>query len=196
MTDIFSEYKFILASKSPRRIELIRMLGIEPLIRPSSIEENAAKDDPEKMVKILAGQKASDISRDLHGKEIVIGSDTCVWINGEILGKPKTHEEAYLMVKKLSGNTHHVYTGVSIVSCEDRPRKISFVEKTAVRVRSISDEEIRSYAESPEPMDKAGAYGIQGIFARYIEGIDGDFYNVMGLPVSRLYHELKEFIGR
>ena len=195
MSDIFSKYKFILASGSPRRIELIRLLGIEPFVKPSSLEENAPKDDPEKMVKLLSSQKALDIAKDFHDGEIVIGFDTCVWINGEILGKPKTHEEAYDMVKKLSGNTHHVYTGVSIVSCGSKPGFKDFAEETRVNVRDIPDEEIKSYSDSKEPMDKAGAYGIQGIFSRYIEGIEGDFYNVMGLPVSRLYYELKSFIG-
>ncbi|MBR5969478.1 MAG: septum formation protein Maf [Lachnospiraceae bacterium] len=187
--------KFILASGSPRRKELIRMLGIEPVIEPSALEEAVETADPERLVRALSAQKAADIAARYHAGEIVIGADTCVYVPGtagEILGKPKTHLEAERMVTLLQGRSHEVYTGVTILRCgEGVPAPYSFVEKTTVSVWPMSEEEIRLYSLLEEPMDKAGAYAVQGTFSRFIKSLDGDYYNVMGLPLGRLYQELK-----
>ena len=139
-------------------------------------------------------QKHDDIAsdRDL----IIIGADTIVAIDDEILGKPKDDDEAVQMLKKLSGKEHDVYTGVSFVfmSSDGRVGEHSFYERTGVSVYDLDDDEIRDYVDSGEPLDKAGAYGIQGSFAKYIKEISGDYFNVVGLPVARLYHELKELL--
>lgn len=208
----FGLHTFILASGSPRRRELIAHLGILPEIIPSDLEENAPKDNPAEMVKILSLQKAADIAARFHDGEIIIGADTCVAIKTpagadiaassrtdttyEILGKPSSHEDAARMIRMYAGREHYVYTGVTLIRADgsDHPQTVSFAEKTAVHVSQMSAAEIKAYADTEEPMDKAGAYGIQGEFAPYIEGIEGDFYNVMGLPVSRLFRELKKFL--
>ena len=194
--------QYVLASASPRRIELIKMIGIEAEVVPSTLEENADTDDPERLVRELALQKARDIAARYHDGEIVIGADTCVYAGESILGKPKSKDEAMAMLAMLQGNVHRVYTGVALVRCggdrssESGPgnnsREVYFVEKTNVHVYPMTAEEILAYVETGEPMDKAGAYAIQGAFCRYIEKIEGDYYNVMGLPVGRLYQTLKE----
>lgn len=199
--------KVILASGSSRRKELIRMLGIDAEIIPSTLEENVRTDDPERLVRELALQKARDIASRFSDGEIVIGADTCVYAGESILGKPKSKDEAMAMIAMLQGNVHRVYTGVAIIrcgkprtsaredaDCVDAGRKEAyFVEKTDVHVFPMTAEEIFTYVETGEPMDKAGAYGIQGAFCKFIERIEGDYYNVMGLPVGRLFQTLKSF---
>ena len=193
--------KYILASASPRRKELIRMIGIDAEIVPSTLEENVVTNDPERLVRELALQKARDVASRYHDGEIVIGADTCVYAAESILGKPSTKDEAMAMIAMLQGNVHRVYTGVAVVKCGGDPalrkaqgpaREVYFVEKTDVHVYPMTAEEILAYVETGEPMDKAGAYGIQGAFCKFIERIEGDYYNVMGLPVGRLYRTLKE----
>ena len=187
--------KVILASNSPRRRELLCQIGIKPEIIPSQIEEKPISKVPEEVVMELSLQKAEDVAAKSPDGVLVIGADTIVAVEGIILGKPKSHEEAYQMIKQIQGRSHKVYTGVTLIDKEkDRDKKISFVEQTEVLVYPMTEEEIKTYADSQEPMDKAGAYGIQGKFAAYIEGIRGDYNNVVGLPVGRVYQEWKKLM--
>lgn len=185
--------KLVLASASPRRKELLAQIGILPEILPSTIEEKITTDDPEQVVIQLSRMKAEDIAGSQKAGTCVIGADTVVASGREILGKPASHEAAYQMISRLAGKTHQVYTGVTLVFCGQEGKKIrTFVEKTDVHVYPMSNEEIRNYADGEEPMDKAGAYGIQGKFAAFIKRIDGDYNNVVGLPVGRVYQEMKQ----
>lgn len=187
--------KVILASASPRREELLRRIGITPEIIPSNIKEEVTGDEPERVVMELSRQKAVDVaariikSRDV--KTMVIGSDTVVYERGEILGKPSDQAHAADMLRMLQGGSHYVYTGVTLI-LEGTVR--SFFEKTRVDVYPMTDDEIEEYIACRESMDKAGAYGIQGRFAAYIKGIDGSYSNVMGLPVGRVYQEMKRLL--
>ncbi|WP_367567521.1 nucleoside triphosphate pyrophosphatase [Lacrimispora sp.] len=185
--------KIVLASASPRRKELLAQIGITPEIVPSTIEEKISTDVPEEAVMELSSQKAEDVACSQKPGTWVVGADTVVAAGGEILGKPSDHEDAFRMISLLEGKTHQVYTGVTLVYCGERGQKTrTFVEKTDVHLYPMSYEEIRAYADSKEPLDKAGAYGIQGKFAAFIKGIDGDYNNVVGLPVGRVYQELKK----
>lgn len=185
----------VLASASPRRLELLGQIGIVPEIIPSTLEEKITTDRPEEVVKELSLQKAADVAERCQKGTIVIGADTVVAAKGQILGKPASHEEAERMIALLAGKTHQVYTGVTLIVCgqKDSARK-TFAEKTEVHVYPMTAAEIHEYAFSEEPMDKAGAYGIQGKFASFIKGIDGDYNNVVGLPVGRVYQELKSVV--
>lgn len=189
--------KIILASASPRRKELLEQIGVDFEIAVSDKETEIDCMDPVEACRKQAYNKALDIvekSRLKYGDEdfVVISADTIVAIDTKILGKPKDKSDARQMLKTLSGRKHRVYTAVCVYnSLKDSYE--SFVEDTPVEVASLSSEEIEDYLEKKEPYDKAGAYAIQGYFSRYIVGIEGDYYNVMGLPVGRLYREyLKE----
>ena len=183
--------RIILASASPRRKELLRQINLEPEIVPSTIEEKITKTEPDLVVMELSEQKAMDVADIYRGtRAVVIGADTVVAYQGRILGKPHSEEEAFEMLSSLQGNTHQVYTGVTIINCETGARE-TFAEQTEVMVYPMEEEEIRNYIATNEPMDKAGAYGIQGRFAAYIRGIHGDYNNVVGLPVGRVYQMLK-----
>ena len=190
--------KIYLASASPRRKELLRQVGISFKVVPSMVEEKITKTEPDGVVEELSYQKAVDVCGRLaaQGKEdfIVIGADTVVSAWGRILGKPADKEDAVRMLKDLQGGSHQVYTGVMIAwKYKDMPPMYAtFSECTDVTMYSMTDEEIRRYADSGEPMDKAGAYAIQGLCAAYIQGICGDYNNVVGLPVGRLCQELKK----
>ena len=189
--------RYILASGSPRRKELLAKVIPEFEIIPAVSEEQMTRQEPSEIVEELSFQKASEIFyknlTDNKDRLVVIGADTVVSYNHRILGKPVDRQDAVAMVTGLSGQVHHVYTGVSVFYNTDGEEKsFTFSECTKVKVAQMSEEEIRDYVESGEPDDKAGAYGIQGLFAKFIEGIEGDYYNVMGLPVARLYKELKE----
>ena len=182
----------ILASKSPRRIELIQSLGFQFKVEVSEIDEEAFHiDNPYEYNKILAIEKAKAVAIN-NPNDIVIGSDTIVTINNKILGKPKSKEDARLMIKDLSNNTHDVVTSVCIIKnnkiiCKTSISKVSFFE--------ISDEEIEEYINTNEPYDKAGAYAIQGDFGKkYIKNINGDFYSIMGLPIAEVYQILKDIM--
>ncbi len=184
--------RIILASASPRRRELLHQIGLEPEIIPSTVEETITSTEPDLVVMELSQQKAEDVASAYRGTDaFVIGADTVVAFNGKILGKPHSTEEAFEMLKDLQGNTHQVYTGVTIINCENG-RKETFAERTEVLVYPMEDEEIRAYIATKDPMDKAGAYGIQGQFAAHIQGIHGDYNNVVGLPVGRVYQWLKK----
>ena len=186
--------RLILASASPRRIQLLHQIGLTAEVIPSHTEEKISSENPEEVVQALARQKAEDVYTRLLSEgnvgdaTVVIGADTVVSVDNHILGKPKSHEEAAEMIASLSGRTHQVYTGVAVIT----PRESrSFAEMAAVTVYPLSPAELRSYADSEEPMDKAGAYGIQGSFGKFVKGIQGDYNAIVGLPVARLYQELK-----
>lgn len=188
-------YKILLGSGSPRRKELLAMLDIEfEPIRLNDVDETWPKDLPaEKVPEYLSKLKADSYIRDLAADEILLTADTVVIHNGKILGKPADEAEAFEMLRQLSGDIHTVITGVTISSLH---RSHTFSETTKVRFAMLSDDEIRYYVGHYKPLDKAGAYGIQewiGLTA--VEGIDGCYYNVMGLPTRRLYAELKRFIS-
>lgn len=182
--------RFILASASPRRSQLLGQIGIEAKIMPSSIEEKAEGLGPEATVMALSRQKAEDVAVKSGRDAVVIGADTVVAVKDKILGKPADRAGAAEMLALLQGEVHQVYTGVTIVP-SGRGESVTFYEQTDVSVYPMTEAEICAYVESGEPMDKAGAYGIQGRFAAYIRGIRGDYNNVVGLPVGRLYQELK-----
>ncbi|MCR5625437.1 MAG: Maf family protein [Lachnospiraceae bacterium] len=244
--------KVILASASPRRQELLKIIFEEFDVIPSQCDENIDFTTPEDFVKELSKKKAFDvydrimydpseirmkklkekvyspasiISSDYKEDEmseddkriiqmdadmkmlsennknnagdnedaLVIGSDTIVYCDGEVLGKPKDKANAKGMLEKLSGRAHSVYTGVCIIaSTEQEPKVLNFYDKTDVYVDTLSDSEIESYIATGEPMDKAGSYGIQGYFSKHIGKIEGDYFNVVGLPVNKLYNELKK----
>lgn len=202
-------YKIILASGSPRRKQLLEQVGFEFEVWPSQCEEKIESTIPSEVCMELSRQKALDIAAGIHTYNedhsdissnqnlLIIGADTIVVDGEQILGKPKDDENAKDMLRKLSGNTHSVYTGVTFVfmSSDGRVGAHSFCEKTDVTFYSLSEEEICEYVDSGDPLDKAGAYGIQGNFAKHIKKIDGDYNNVVGLPVGRLYEELKELLG-
>ncbi len=194
--------RVILASGSPRRLDLLRQVDIEPEVEPSHVEEVITSTVPDQVVMELSRQKAEDIAA-LHTGEdvIVIGADTVVAYDGKILGKPQDKEDAVRMIRMLQGHIHQVYTGVTLVFCGKTSREqavavdndshiITFAEKTDVHVCPMTEAQIRSYVETGEPMDKAGAYGIQGRFAVWVKGISGDYNNVVGLPLGRVCREL------
>lgn len=197
--------KIILASGSPRRKELLSQIGLSFTVRVSEADEHIEETKPEKLVCILSERKALAVWDELTEEEkkesILIGADTVVAVDDRILGKPADETEAFQTIKLLQGRSHQVYTGVTILwqgglqplwegtsTCSIQKKQ--FFEKTDVLVYPMSEDEITAYVKTGEPLDKAGAYGIQGSFAAYIQGINGDYSNVVGLPVGRLYHEL------
>ena len=188
--------KYILASASPRRKELLARTGIPFIVIPSRIPETITESEPSAIVMELASQKAMDVWKN-HADmdDVVIGADTIVVYKDEILGKPADESEALDMLSMLADRTHQVYTGVSlIISKKGKVHTRTFYESTDVTFCPICKEDLRAYVESGEPLDKAGAYGIQGSFAIHVRCISGDYSNVVGLPVCRLYQELlKEF---
>ena len=191
------EGRWILASGSPRRRELLEQIGGGFEVRISGVEERTSAVMPEDVVLELSGLKAEDVAREAPEGSWILGADTVVAVDGRIMGKPGSHKEACEMIRSLQGRTHQVFTGVTLICKEGRGQKgVSFVEKTDVTLYPMSEEEIREYGESEEPMDKAGAYGIQGRFARYVSRIDGDYSNVVGLPVGRVYQEWKSLVER
>ena len=184
--------KMILASASPRRRELLEQGGIPFTVIPSQAEEKLTTTQPGLAVEELSYLKCSDIYEKSAEAAVVIGADTVVASEGKILGKPSSKEDAVKMLQSLQGKAHEVYTGVTIMVREgDENRKKTFHEKTKVVFYPMSEEEIRSYVDTGEPMDKAGAYGIQGKSAVFIKEISGDYNNVVGLPLARIYQELK-----
>lgn len=187
--------RIILASASPRRKELMEMAGYEFEIQVSHKEEVYTSTEPEEIVKELALLKAKDIAEQQKQENlIVIGADTVVAHKGAILGKPSSKEEAFAMIQGFQGDVHQVYTGVAIISYDAKGNEkiINHAVRTDVYVNEISDEEIRAYIERDSVMDKAGSYGIQSGFSIHIEKIEGDYFNVVGLPISYIYEELKK----
>lgn len=185
-------HKIILASASPRRKEILEQVGIAFTIIPSEKEEIITDIDPIAAVKALASMKANDISNRVMEPGIIIGADTIVVHNNTIMGKPKDEEDAKRMLRDIENDTHEVYTGVSIIIKElpDKYCEKTFVDVTKVTINPMSDEQIDNYVATKEPLDKAGAYAIQGKFAVYVKKIDGDYYNVVGLPIAKIYETL------
>lgn len=206
--------KIILGSASPRRRELLAQIGLEFEVLVSNVEEQVTSTVPYDVVEELSVQKAEGVLELLQKQEtlLVIGADTIVACDGQILGKPKDAEDAKAMLRKLQGRAHEVYTGVTVlyveksgveipgdesIMGEDGTLKVqrhTFHEATKVVFCPMSEEEISAYVATGDPLDKAGAYGIQGLCARYIQGIEGDYNNVVGLPVGRLYQEIKHWL--
>ena len=188
------KYQVILASGSPRRKELLELIGVKFKIITSNKEEIITSTNPEEVVKELSMMKAEDVAEGVTGPAIILGADTVVAHKGRILGKPKDREDAVNMISSFAGDDHFVYTGVCIIRKEldGTVKKISFAEGTRVTVYPMTAEEIERYVASGEPMDKAGAYAIQGLFAPYIKGIEGDYYNIVGFPIAGIYQTLKE----
>ena len=183
---------FILASKSPRRKELLKNIGIDAQVFPANIDETALNGLlPESLVQQLSMLKASHVAHTFNCEVYVIGADTVVVLDGEIFGKPRNIEEATDMLRRLSGRTHEVYTGYCVINTKTN-LAVSKYEKTQVTFRSITEEEIKAYVKSREPMDKAGAYGIQEKGSIFIEKINGDYFNVVGLPVCALSKMLRD----
>lgn len=182
----------ILASGSPRRRELLDKFGISYEILPAQGEESAPADlSPGERVKVLAAQKAAEVAdRVRDPAAVILAADTLVELDGIVLGKPGTPEKAREMLRALSGRSHRVWSGVYI--CEG-DRTVCESECTTVHFRALSDAEIDAYTATGEPLDKAGAYGYQGLASLFVERIEGDFFNVMGLPVCRMGQMLREF---
>ena len=188
------KYQVILASGSPRRKELLELIGVEFKIITSNKEEVITSTNPEEVVKELSMMKAEDVAASVAGPAIILGADTVVAHGGRILGKPKDKADAVNMIRSFAGDDHYVYTGVCIIrkEADGSVKKISFAEGTKVTVYPMTEEEIEQYVATNEPMDKAGAYAIQGLFAPYIKGIEGDYYNIVGFPIAGIYQRLKE----
>lgn len=208
--------RIILGSASPRRRELLEQIGLEFEIVVSDAREHYKSTRPEEIVRELALMKAEHVAKEVERREkeraeqasipgldtgeahlrnvVILGADTIVVLDGQILGKPSDEEAAFSMLKSLQGRMHQVYTGVAVLNFDGSGslRTISHAEETKVYVHEMTDEEIRRYIAAGESMDKAGAYGVQGRFAAYIDRIEGDYYNVVGLPVAYLYHTVKE----
>ena len=180
----------ILASGSPRRKQLLEMLGLEFQVIPAKGEEVIPHGaGPYEAVQALSAQKAASVAAERPAEDVIIAADTIVWHEGRVYGKPHSRQQAVEMLRSLSGRTHQVYTGVSVIH---EGRELLEYEMSRVSFRSLSEEEIQRYVDTGEPMDKAGAYGAQGKAALFVRGIEGDFFNVMGLPLCRLGEMLKE----
>ena len=185
--------KIILASASPRRRELLEHAGVVFEVRPGNGEEVITSQDPVSIVKELSRQKAFQAVFSAEEGTVILGADTIVAFQGKILGKPRDEEDAAETLKMLQGNTHQVYTGVTVLEYrEGEWKETTFAECTDVTFYPVSDREIRNYVSSGEPADKAGSYGIQGRFGIYVKAICGEYSNVVGLPVGRLFYEAKK----
>jgi len=188
-----TEVPVFLASASPRRREILTMLGMDFTVQVSDVDEKTDASEPADLVAELAKRKAEAVAA-MHPENcLVIGSDTIVWKDGRVFGKPADREEAGRMLRSLADDTHMVYTGVCLLLRRDGVLRTEVLVDSAEVVFSGPDsEEIEWYLSTGEPMDKAGAYAIQGLGGRFVRGIRGDFYTVMGLPMSRLYEKLRE----
>lgn len=186
--------KLILASASPRRREILSNAGYSYLVRPAEIEELLDPALPVRQaVESLARQKADGIAQFAQPDELVLAADTIVVRDGDILGKPEDEADAFAMLRSLSGRSHKVYTGVCIARPGADGEREAFSCASSVRFYPLADDEIRRYIETGEPMDKAGAYGIQGLGCLLVEGIKGDYFNVMGLPIAQTARRLSQY---
>ena len=185
--------QIILASSSPRRRELLEKAGVHFQVMPSQEEEHIENKEPAQIVENLSWQQAASVASKTGQDVIVIGSDTLVAYKGRVLGKPRDAEEAVETLKLLQGNTHQVYTGVTVI-VRDKEEEITktFSRRTDVTFYPVDEKEIRDYVATGDPMDKAGSYDIRGDFSVYIKEIYGDYNNVVGLPVSMLFWEMKQ----
>lgn len=179
----------VLASQSPRRKELLEQLGYTIQTVASHVDESVDETlSPEEIVQQLSLRKAKSTAED-YPNHYVIGADTIVYLDGKVFGKPQNENEAFQMLKQLSGKTHEVFTGVSVIY---RHQQQTFVEKASVTFWELTDDEVASYIRTGEPLDKAGAYGIQGKGALLVKKVNGDYYTIVGLPISRLYRCLND----
>jgi len=184
--------KLILASTSPRRAELLRNAGISFSVLTSAIDETPVPGElPNDMVLRLANAKAELVAARAVGPAIIIAADTTVTLDGKILGKPRSSDDARHMLEQLSGRTHSVLTGVSLIRLPDAAH-LEFVESTLVHFQPLTSEEISAYLSTGEPFDKAGAYAIQGRAARYIPRVEGCYFNIVGLPLARVTAALQD----
>lgn len=186
--------ELILASASPRRKELLEKIGLPFTVQPAMGEERITQKSPAAVVMELSRQKAEEIAAAQTEDCIIIGADTVVAKGEKIMGKPKDEADAKQMLRSIADDCHQVYTGVTLIRTGAHPQSVTFQEKTDVCLYPISDAEMDAYIASGDPMDKAGAYGIQGDFAIYVKRIAGDYYNVVGLPIGRVYQELKRML--
>lgn len=188
--------RIILASGSPRRKNLLTQIGLTFEVIPSSISEETYETEPAGIVENLAEKKAADVAKDKTNSTI-IGADTIVVFENEVLGKPQNEKEAEEMLLKLSGTFHEVFTGVALIQTDEQgviTKKNVFHEQTKVYFSALEQQEIQRYIKTGSPFDKAGAYGIQDdLGAIFIKRIEGDYYNVVGLPLNRFYNEWKTF---
>lgn len=183
--------QIILASGSPRRKQILEQGGLNFTVEVSDYEEKSIPGVvPSEFVETLSLEKAKAVAKN-HNDAIIIGADTIVVLDNQILGKPKTKEDAREMLKKLSGNTHSVFTGFTVIDTVNKRTITNHVE-TRIRFKNLSEEEISGYVETGEPMDKAGAYGVQDRGALFVEYIEGDYSSVMGLPILKIFEILKE----
>ena len=190
--------RVVLASKSPRRREILSMLGVKFDVLSADADESSTITDPALLVKELSLRKGRAVRELLKAEgawdeeTLIIASDTVVAAKGEILGKPQDDADAARMLRMLSGSAHHVVSGVALLLGE---REIADAEQTAVRFATMSEKDIEWYVKSGEPADKAGAYAVQGLASLFIEGLDGDYFNVVGLPVYRINCIVKQMLG-
>lgn len=182
--------KYVLASASPRRRELLGVAGLEFDVVVSNADEAVPEGISPEEAAVLTAEKKAEAVQTLCPDACVIGADTTVVLDGEVMGKPADRADAVRMLRMLSGREHYVLTGVCLLY---KDKKVTFVQRTAVRFYELSEDEINDYVDSGEPMDKAGAYGIQGLGCKLVEGIEGDYFNVVGLPVARVMREIKRF---
>ena len=190
------QLRLILASASPRRDELLNTAGLFHEVMVSGGKEDVVQTNPRTLVELLSAKNAQEVCGRITSEDdfAVIGADTVVFIDGVILGKPAGPEDAKRMLRMLSGRAHHVCTGVTLHGRIDGNERVrTFSEVSTVHVDHLTEQEIASYVDSGEPLDKAGAYGIQGAFCKHVTRIEGDYFNIVGLPVSRVYRELKAF---
>jgi septum formation protein len=186
--------ELILASASPRRRQLLKQIDLKFRVMPSEVnEDQVLHHDPLENVQFIALSKARDVAARVE-RGIVIGADTQILTDGEALGKPGDTEDAVLMLSRLNGRTHRVVTGMALVDAETGVEK-TWTETTLVTFRELSEDEILNYVGTGEPMDKAGAYGIQGRAAAFVERIEGCYFNVVGLPLAKLVQELRKFLA-
>ncbi len=200
------DHKIVLASGSPRRRELMDLVHADYIVIPSDKEEDMSGRNPSTIVERLSAMKANDVAEKVINKiaegslssdylsSVVIGCDTVVAYEGKVLGKPRDEAQAFEMIRDFAGKSHHVHTGVCLVVIENGEiaKTVNYSVSTAVKVSEMTDDEIRDYIATGETLDKAGAYAIQGRFCPYIEAIEGDYYNIVGYPVSSIYHELQK----
>lgn len=198
-------FRIVLASGSPRRKELFGMISDEFEVIVSDCEEVVTSTVPEQVTQELSRQKAEAVAAEIAAETgvktasdiLIVGADTVVSIEGKILGKPKDRANACEMLQLLSGKKHKVTTGITLIRVSRAGRsgwQKSFAETTIVCVDHMKESEIQAYLDTDEPYDKAGAYGIQGLFGKHISGIEGDYNNVVGLPVHRLYKEIRDLV--
>ncbi len=193
IAELLGQRKLVLASSSPRRAQILKRAKVEFEIRvPSNVNEETSSSDPVRHVLSLSAAKAQSVS-DQVTEGIILGADTIVVLNGEILGKPQDEKDAFAILKRLSGKKHTVYTGVTLVNRSNR-RIVSDYDSTEVTFNQLEEKSIRSYIRTGEPMDKAGAYGIQGMGNFLVKGIRGSLDNVIGLPTEKLKEMLKKII--